>query len=192
MLWDKSVAIVAYSFGGLIFKSLVVEAHKHVYQRPMNDFDFKVQKYCELFLNNLKGVVFYSVPHAGWYPKSIKIFQMAMSKNHQRYNLIMYFEKYEIFQPKDGTTFNVTKAFLCLSFLFFLSSFLNLGNPKTLNPESGYTKMGFSKSGFRKLGSSNLPFSNHVCEIRLCENQVFPSPVFQTWFLNPPLQNRFY
>jgi hypothetical protein len=28
MLWDKPVAIVAYSFGGLVFKSLVVEAHK--------------------------------------------------------------------------------------------------------------------------------------------------------------------
>jgi len=65
MLWDKPVSIVAYSFGGLVFKSLVVEAHKRVYQRPMNDLDFKVQKYCELFLNNLKGVVFYSVPHAG-------------------------------------------------------------------------------------------------------------------------------
>jgi hypothetical protein len=65
MLWDKPVAIVAYSFGGLIFKSLVVEAHKHVYQRPMNNLDFKVQKYCELFLNNIKGVVFYSVPHVG-------------------------------------------------------------------------------------------------------------------------------
>jgi hypothetical protein len=65
MLWDKPVAIVAYSFGGLVFKSLVVEAKKHVYQRPMNDLDFEAQKYCEMFLNNLKGVVFYSVPHAG-------------------------------------------------------------------------------------------------------------------------------
>jgi hypothetical protein len=63
MFWDKLVAIVVYSFGGLVFKSLVVEAHKHVYQRPMNDLDFEVQKYCELFLNNLKGVVFYNVPH---------------------------------------------------------------------------------------------------------------------------------
>jgi hypothetical protein len=106
MLWDNPVAIVAYSFGGLVFKSLVVEAHKHVYQRPMNDLDFEVQKYCELFLNNLKGVVFYSVPHAGGYPKSIKIFQMAMSTNRQTYNPIMYFEKYEIFQPKNGTTFS--------------------------------------------------------------------------------------
>jgi hypothetical protein len=69
MLWDKSVAIVAYNFGGLIFKSLVVEAHKHVYQRPMNDLDFEVQKYCEFLLRNLKVVVFYNVPHTGstWY-----------------------------------------------------------------------------------------------------------------------------
>jgi hypothetical protein len=65
MLWDKPVVIVAYSFGGLVFESLVVEAYKHVFQRPMNDLDFKVQKYCELFLNNIKGVVFYSVPHVG-------------------------------------------------------------------------------------------------------------------------------
>jgi hypothetical protein len=65
MLWDKPVAIVAYSFGGLVFKSLVVEANKYVRQRAMNNLDFKVQKYCQTFLNNLKGVVFYSVPHAG-------------------------------------------------------------------------------------------------------------------------------
>jgi hypothetical protein len=65
MLWDKPVAIVAYSFGGLVFKSLVVEANKRVHQQPMNKLDFKVQKYCQNFLNNLKVVVFYSVPHAG-------------------------------------------------------------------------------------------------------------------------------
>ncbi|KAH8951882.1 hypothetical protein BDL97_09G054200 [Sphagnum fallax] len=64
-LWDGPVALIAYSFGGLILKSLVVEAHKHVYQRPKNDFDDKVHKCCKTFLNNVKGVVFYSVPHAG-------------------------------------------------------------------------------------------------------------------------------
>jgi hypothetical protein len=101
MLWDKPVAIVAYSFGGLVFKSLVVEANKHVYQRPMNDLDFEVQKYCKFFLNNLKGVVFYSVPHAGGTQ-----YLMAMSTNRQKYNPIMYFKKYEIFQPKNGTTFS--------------------------------------------------------------------------------------
>ncbi len=59
------MALIAYSFGGLVLKSLVVEAHKHVYQRPKNGLDDKVHKCCKTFLNNVKGVVFYSVPHAG-------------------------------------------------------------------------------------------------------------------------------
>ncbi|CAK9219803.1 unnamed protein product [Sphagnum troendelagicum] len=64
-LWDGPVAMVAYSFGGLVLKSLVVEMHKHVYQRQGNKLDVKTHIYCEKFLKNLKGVVFYSVPHAG-------------------------------------------------------------------------------------------------------------------------------
>jgi hypothetical protein len=31
-LWDGPMAMVAYSFGGLVFKSLVVKMHKHVSQ----------------------------------------------------------------------------------------------------------------------------------------------------------------
>ncbi|CAM6063762.1 unnamed protein product [Sphagnum tenellum] len=64
-LWGGPVALVAYSFGGLILKSLVVEARKHVNQRPRNDLDDEVHKCCKTFLNNVKGVVFYGVPHAG-------------------------------------------------------------------------------------------------------------------------------
>ncbi|KAH8961501.1 hypothetical protein BDL97_05G053600 [Sphagnum fallax] len=64
-LWNGPVALIAYSFGGLVLKSLVVEVHKHVYQRPKNGLDDKVHKCCKAFLNNVKGVVFYSVPHAG-------------------------------------------------------------------------------------------------------------------------------
>jgi hypothetical protein len=64
-LWDKPVAMVAYSFGGLVLKSLVVEMHKHVYQKQTNNLDVKTQNCCEKILKNLKGVVFYSVPHAG-------------------------------------------------------------------------------------------------------------------------------
>ncbi|CAK9235862.1 unnamed protein product [Sphagnum troendelagicum] len=64
-LWDGPVALIAYSFGGLVLKSLVVEAHKHVHQKPRNSLDEKVHKCCETFLNNIKGVVFYGVPHAG-------------------------------------------------------------------------------------------------------------------------------
>jgi hypothetical protein len=59
------VALIAYSFGGLVLKSLVVEAHKHVHQKPRNSLDEKVHKCCETFLNNIKGVIFYGVPHAG-------------------------------------------------------------------------------------------------------------------------------
>jgi triacylglycerol esterase/lipase EstA (alpha/beta hydrolase family) len=59
------VALVAYSFGGLILKSLMVEVHKRVNQRPKNHLDDEVHKCCKTFLNNVKGVVFYGVPHAG-------------------------------------------------------------------------------------------------------------------------------
>jgi hypothetical protein len=59
------MALVAYSFGGLVLKSLMVEARKHVHRRPRNDFDNEVHKCCKTFLNNIKGVVFYGVPHAG-------------------------------------------------------------------------------------------------------------------------------
>jgi len=43
---------------------LEVEAHKHVHQRPRNGLDDEVHKCCKTFLNNVKGVVFYGVPHA--------------------------------------------------------------------------------------------------------------------------------
>jgi triacylglycerol esterase/lipase EstA (alpha/beta hydrolase family) len=59
------VALVAYSFGGLVLKSLVVEAYKHVYQRSKNTLDDKRHKCYKTFLNNVKGVVFYGVPHSG-------------------------------------------------------------------------------------------------------------------------------
>jgi len=59
------VALVAYSFGGLVLKSLVVEAHKRVNKNPRNDLDDEIHKCCKTFLNNVKGVVFYGVPHAG-------------------------------------------------------------------------------------------------------------------------------
>ncbi len=64
-LWDGPVAMVAYSFGGLVLKSLVVEMHKHEYQKQITKLDVKRQNCCKKFLKNLKGVVFYSVPHAG-------------------------------------------------------------------------------------------------------------------------------
>jgi triacylglycerol esterase/lipase EstA (alpha/beta hydrolase family) len=100
-LWDGPVALVAYSFGGLVLKSLVVEARKHVNQRPKNGFDDEKQKCCKTFLNNVKGVVFYGVPHSGatknlskyfnWQRQQINTFnkyfaQLGFSKNLEPFN----------------------------------------------------------------------------------------------------------
>jgi hypothetical protein len=43
------VALVAYSFGGLVLKSLVVEVHKHVHQKSRNDLDDEVQNFVRHF-----------------------------------------------------------------------------------------------------------------------------------------------
>jgi len=59
------VALVAYCFGGLVLKSLVVEAQKRVHQRPRNGLDHEIHICCKTFLNNVKGVIFYGVPHVG-------------------------------------------------------------------------------------------------------------------------------
>jgi hypothetical protein len=100
MLWDKPVAIVAYSFGGLVFKSLVVEADKYVRQRPMNNLDFKVQKYCETFLNNLKGVVFYSVPHVGGTQDLSKYFKWQCQQIAKDTIELSLLENMKSFNPK--------------------------------------------------------------------------------------------
>jgi hypothetical protein len=100
MLWDNPVAIVAYSFGGIVFKSLVVEAHKHVYQRPMNDLDFEKKKYCEFFLNNLKGVVFYSVPHAGGTQDLSKYFKWQCQQIAKDTTQLGFLENMNSFNPK--------------------------------------------------------------------------------------------
>ncbi len=41
----------------------MVEIHKHVYQKQMNNLDVKAQNCFEKILNFFKGVVFYNVPH---------------------------------------------------------------------------------------------------------------------------------
>jgi triacylglycerol esterase/lipase EstA (alpha/beta hydrolase family) len=75
------VALVAYSFGGLVLKSLVVEARKHLNQQRKNDLDDEVHKCCNTFLNNVKGVIFYGVPHAGGTEYLSNYFHLATSTN---------------------------------------------------------------------------------------------------------------
>ncbi|CAK9869902.1 unnamed protein product [Sphagnum jensenii] len=90
-LWDGPVATVAYSFGGLVLKSLVIEMHKHVYQMQMTNLDVQTKNCCEKFLKNLKGVVFYSVPHAGGTRDLSKYFKWQcqhIAKNKTRSSLL--------------------------------------------------------------------------------------------------------
>jgi hypothetical protein len=97
-LWDKPVAMVAYSFGGLVLKSLVVEMHKRVYQKQMNNLDVKTQNCCEKILRNLKGVVFYSVPHAGGTQDLSKYFKwqyQQITKDKTRLGLLKNMKSFD-------------------------------------------------------------------------------------------------
>jgi hypothetical protein len=65
-LWEAPIALVGYSFGGLVVKSLVVEVEKRAKQaRVENNLERAAKQSCQKFLGNLKGTIFYSVPHAG-------------------------------------------------------------------------------------------------------------------------------
>ncbi len=48
-----------------MIKSLVEEARKRALQNVRNAIDRKAKASAEMFLKNLKGVVFYAVPHSG-------------------------------------------------------------------------------------------------------------------------------
>jgi hypothetical protein len=115
------VALIAYSFGGLVLKSLVVEAHKHVYQKPKNDLDDEIHKCCETFLNNVKSVVFYGVPHSGGTQYLLKYFTW-------QYQQINTLSKYAT-QPgfsKNLEPFNLQMEYLSMDFKNAIHEDLNI------------------------------------------------------------------
>ncbi|CAK9872797.1 unnamed protein product, partial [Sphagnum jensenii] len=108
-LWDGPVAMVAYSFGGLVLKSLVVEMHKLVYQKQTNNLDVKVQNCCEKFLKNLKGVVFYSVPHAGGTQDLSNYFKwqcQQIAKDPTQLSLLRNMESFDLKMEQLSIDFN--------------------------------------------------------------------------------------
>ncbi|KAH8958359.1 hypothetical protein BDL97_06G020100 [Sphagnum fallax] len=64
-LWEAPIVLVGYSFGGLVVKSLVVEVDKRVNARTVNTLEKQAKQSCNKFLKNLKGTIFYGVPHTG-------------------------------------------------------------------------------------------------------------------------------
>ncbi|KAH8973930.1 hypothetical protein BDL97_01G074200 [Sphagnum fallax] len=63
--WIAPIVLVGYSFGGFVLKSLVVDVHKDIYQKVANEYDIRTKTNCKRFLENLKGIIFYGVPHIG-------------------------------------------------------------------------------------------------------------------------------
>jgi hypothetical protein len=57
--------LIGHCFGGLVIKSLVEEARKRALENVRNALDRKAKACAEMFLKNLKGIVFYAVPHSG-------------------------------------------------------------------------------------------------------------------------------
>jgi len=58
--------LVGHSFGGLVIKSMLKEACKRAQlTNPKNKIDQQDTTSAKRFLENLKGVVFYAVPHSG-------------------------------------------------------------------------------------------------------------------------------
>jgi hypothetical protein len=58
--------LIGHCFGGLVIKSLVDDARKIARLRNVRSaIDRKAKASAEMFLKNLKGVVFYAVPHSG-------------------------------------------------------------------------------------------------------------------------------
>ncbi len=115
------MALVAYSFGGLVLKSLVVEVHKHVYQRSKNGLDDKTHKCCKAFLNNVKGVVFYSVPHAGGTQSLSNYF---IWKHQQIHTLNKYATQSGFF--KNLESFNLQMEHLSTDFINAIHKDLNI------------------------------------------------------------------
>jgi len=115
------VALVAYSFGGLVLKSLVVEAHKHVHQRRRNDLDDEVHKCCKTFLNNVKGVIFYGVPHAGGTQDLSNYFAWQ----HQQINTLNKYATQSGFS-KNLESFNPQMEHLSMDFLNVVREDLNI------------------------------------------------------------------
>ncbi len=115
------MALVAYSFGGLVLKSLVVEARKHVYQRSKNGLDDEIHKCCKTFLNNVKGVIFYGVPHSGGTQSLSKYFTWQ----YQQINTLSKYATQPSF-PKKLEIFNSEMEYLSMDFKNAIRENLNI------------------------------------------------------------------
>ncbi len=62
---DQTIVLIGHSLGGLVIKSLVVKAYDAAGRRAANSLDQSKEEMCRKFLANIKGIIFYGVPHSG-------------------------------------------------------------------------------------------------------------------------------
>jgi triacylglycerol esterase/lipase EstA (alpha/beta hydrolase family) len=62
---DQTIVLIGHSLGGLVIKSLVVKAHEAAGRWAANPLDASKNEMCFKFLANIKGIIFYGVPHTG-------------------------------------------------------------------------------------------------------------------------------
>ncbi|KAH9532539.1 hypothetical protein CY35_18G003200 [Sphagnum magellanicum] len=61
----RPFVLVGHSFGGLVIKALINETKRRSHSAETNPLDKKAIRKAKEFLQNLKGIVFYAVPHSG-------------------------------------------------------------------------------------------------------------------------------
>jgi triacylglycerol esterase/lipase EstA (alpha/beta hydrolase family) len=61
----RPFVLVGHSFGGLVIKALINETKRRSDSAETNALDKKAIGKAKEFLQNLKGIVFYAVPHSG-------------------------------------------------------------------------------------------------------------------------------
>ncbi|KAH8948989.1 hypothetical protein BDL97_10G006600 [Sphagnum fallax] len=59
---SQKIVLVGHSFGGLVIKSLMVQVHKVVKEGSLEK---EKRAQCKAFQKNVKGIMFYAVPHIG-------------------------------------------------------------------------------------------------------------------------------
>jgi triacylglycerol esterase/lipase EstA (alpha/beta hydrolase family) len=62
---SQQIVLVGHSFGGLVIKSLMVEVHKAINERARSAIERNKKARCKAFQVNVKGIMFYAVPHIG-------------------------------------------------------------------------------------------------------------------------------
>jgi hypothetical protein len=80
--WDCPIVLIGHSFGGLVLKSLVVKAkNMSSIKDPQDSLTRAAVDHAKAFLNNVRGVVFYAVPHAGSYNITEYVNNLLRSNN---------------------------------------------------------------------------------------------------------------